>query len=187
MSGLLGYNNDELDRAVANKYAVVILLPEPLDAEIAPLRAKYDPDSSVIRSHVTVVFPFQSSRPLADISRIVGRAAGKTARFPLELASIGDFYPTFPTIYWGVNRHPILDDLYKRLYTELDLALPHKQFVPHVTVAREISAHRVVMVKEQIVPYLPRERFEAEALDLMSPVADQQWVSVGRFQLADQV
>lgn len=187
MSGIFGYNNDELNHKSANKYAVVILLPEPLDAEIAPLRAKYDPDCTVIPSHVTVVFPFQSGLPVEEIARVVRRAAAKTARFPLELSSIGDFYPAFPTIYWGVNRHPALDDLYKRLYTELDLALPHKQFVPHVTVAREISSHRVVMVKEQIVPYLPNERFEAEALDLMSPVADRQWVSVGRFDLSDQV
>ncbi|MEW6050409.1 MAG: 2'-5' RNA ligase family protein [Candidatus Zixiibacteriota bacterium] len=180
---MFGYNSDELDRRVTNKYAVVILLPEGLDEVIAPLRRQYDPDHSVIAAHVTVVFPFQCTRSLDDISRVIKPVTDRIGPFPLELSSIGDFYPGFPLIYWQVNRHPNLDELYKSLYTGLDLALPHKQFVPHVTVAREISPHRVVMVKERIVPYLPEESFRVTTLNLVSPVADRQWVSVRSFPL----
>ena len=59
-----------------------------------------------------------------------------------------------------------------------------RQFVPHVTVAKEISDHRVVMVKERILPYLPDEHFYASSIDLVAPDAGDHWVSVRTFPLA---
>jgi hypothetical protein len=53
-----------------------------------------------------------------------------------------------------------------------------------VTVAKEISDHRVVLVKEKIVPYLGEESFEAETIDLIAPTANKQWVSVRTFTLS---
>ena len=61
--------------------------------------------------------------------------------------------------------------------------MPCKSYQPHVTVAREISDHRVMLVKEKIVPYLPNESFVATAVDLVAPVAGQNWVSVRTFPL----
>jgi hypothetical protein len=40
-----------------------------------------------------------------------------------------------------------------------------------------------MLVKDEIAPYLPDESFEAEAVDLVSPVAGNQWVSVRSFLL----
>jgi len=74
-------------------------------------------------------------------------------------------------------------DLYLRLYTALGVPIPFKQFVPHVTVAKEISPHRLVIVKEQIASYLARERFFAGSIDLLTPLAGGKWVSVRTFPL----
>jgi 2'-5' RNA ligase len=180
---LLGYNSDELEAAPGQRYAVVILIPEHLHGIIAPVRRRFDPDYAVVHSHVTIVFPFRSEKSAEVISRAIKTATEKTPPIPIALSSIGDFYPSFPLIYWGVNRDNVLDGLYKSLYAALDLALPHKHYAPHVTVAREISPHRVVMVKEEIVPYLPDESFVANSIDLLSPTDGCKWVSVQNFPL----
>lgn len=180
---IFGYQTSEIPGESSNYYAVVILLPDYLDRIIAPLRERYDPDYSIIGAHVSLVFPFETDRTLDEISRIIKRITDQLTSFKVELNSIGDFYPQFPVIYWSVKKHAVMDELYKSLYTELDLALPHKQFCPHVTVAREISAHRVVLVKENIVPYLPDEGFMAGAVDLVSPAANKNWISVRTFTL----
>ena len=180
---LLGYNCEILDNAKLSRYAVVILLPESLDLIVAPLRKRFDPDHNVIASHITVVFPFTTDKPLDVVSDIVRHAADSVPPLTIQLDSIGDFYPAFPLIYWSVKRHNLLDHLYRTLYADLNLALPHKYFNPHVTIAREISAHRVVLVKDQIAPYLFDDQLEARSIDLVAPLASGSWVSVRTFPL----
>jgi len=179
-----GYRKGDLEKEHnPNRYAVVVFLPRPLDEEVANLREQFDPDYNIIASHVTLVFPFEAHRSLDEISRVIRRETDKLEPFKIELSSIDDFYPDTPIIYWKVKKNPMIDELYKNLYTGLDLALPFKQIIPHVTVAKEISLHRVMLVKEKIIYYLSDEIFEVEAVDLVSPVADENWVSVRTFSL----
>lgn len=145
-------------------------------------RELYDPDCNAIPSHVTVVFELRTARPLEELARSIASQVAGVGSIKIELSSIGDFYPAAPIIYWGVKPNPALGALYKTLYAHLDIPIPHKQYIPHVTVAKEISPHRVMLVKERIVPYLPDESFMAETVDLVSPVAGH-WVSVRTFPL----
>ncbi len=165
------------------KYALVAYLPLELDKIVAPLREKYDPLYDQIASHVTIVFPFETDRPLEDIVGIIGREISIEMEIKLELGSITDFYPATPVICWEVKKNEQLTSLYFRLYSRLGLTLPLKDYQPHVTIAREISHHRVLLVKEKIVPYLPLERFVISSLDLITPLAESKWVSVRTFPL----
>lgn len=166
-------------------YAVVVYLPNHLDNIVAPFRERFDPEYNLISAHVTVVFPFETKRPLDELSRIIRNEAALVDPTTIELSSIDDFYPGTPVIYWKVKPNDSLDRLSRQIYACLDLPLPHKRFLPHVTVAREISNHRVMLVKDEIAAYLPDEAFEAAAVDLVSPVADLTWVSVRTFPLGD--
>ena len=176
-----------LPKPITRLYAVVIYAPSHIEDIIAPLRERFDPDYNLIAAHVTLVFPFETDRPLEDISRIVRSMAAKTSPVKIELSSIDDFYPGSPIIYWKVKPSDELDCLTRELYARLDLPLPHKRFLPHITVAREISNHRVMLVKDQIASYLPDESFEATSLDLVSPIADHHWVSVRTFTLGSSL
>lgn len=178
-----GYSAGELTPGGGNNYAVVIFLPDHLCRMIEPIREKYDPDFAIVDSHISLVFPFQTERSFDDVTSTIRRTVENIPPIKAELSSIGDFYPGFPLIYWEVKRCAPIDEVYKSLYARLDLALPHKNFIPHVTVAKEISDHRVVLVKEKIVPYLGEETFMAESIDLIAPTATKQWVSLRSFQL----
>jgi len=123
---------------------------------------------------------------LDELSSVIAQEVASVGTLRIELDSIGDFYPTLPLIYWEVRPNLQLNRLYRSLYAKLNLPLPHKQYLPHVTLAREISAHRVLLVKEKIVPYLARESFQAAAVDLISPVAGERWVSVRTFPLPQE-
>lgn len=180
----LGYHSADLSKTEMNYFAVAVLLPDHLDRVIAPLRAQFDPDHAVIQAHVSVVFPFATRRSIHEVTDAMEGVVRLVPSLRVDLNSIGDFYPDFPLIYWEVKRNPLLDELYKSLYAKLDLALPYKTFCPHVAVAREISQHRVVLVKEQVVPYLFEESFMAPAIDLISPAVSRNWVSVRTFPLS---
>jgi 2'-5' RNA ligase len=180
------YGGGEYDREAVKKYAVVIYLPDHLERFVAPLRERFDPDYDIVAAHITLVFPWETPVPLADLTAILLDEARDMAPLNLKLNSVGDFYPETPIIYWQVAPNEELNRLYRRLYARLELPLPFKELLPHVTVAKEISPHRVMLVKDQIASYLPRESFEAVALDLVSPVAETNWVSVRTFPLVGE-
>ena len=179
---LLNYRNHQYSENGPRQYAVVIYLPPPLEKVVAPLRERFDPDYSLVAAHLTLLFPLETDRALDELTTVVRDVVSQMKPLTISLDSVGDFYPTVPVIYWSVKDEGcLLDRLYKELYSRLEVALPFKKLIPHVTIAREISDHRVVFVKDQIAAYLPKESFEVKALDLISPVAGQQWVSVRTF------
>lgn len=167
-------------------YAVVIFLPTHLDELIYPLRQKFDPLYNKVPAHITIVFPFETDRSLNDLSAIIQQALPNIRPITIELESIGDFYPASPIIYWKINACEPLRQIYQNLHSKLELPIPFKQFVPHITIANEISTHRVMLVKERIVPYLPNEKFEAHSIDLIVPIAYEKWVSVRSFALSKE-
>jgi 2'-5' RNA ligase len=177
------YHNPNLINRRHNQYAVVMFLPSELDAIVAPLRTRYDPDSTLIESHLTVVFPFQSDAPLEDLCDLIRRETKTHPSIQIEFDSMGDFYPTSPVIYWAVRENEQLKGLNSRLYSRLGLTVPHGDFVPHVTIAREISPQRLMLVKEEIIPFLSHEKFYTERIDLVSPLGDRRWVSIRKFPL----
>ncbi len=166
------------------QYAMIIFLPQPLDAVIAPLRERFDPIYSLVSSHITIVFPFETQMRIEEIAAAVSAETQKQPAIEIELDSIGDFYPRSPIIYWKIKKNNELCELYYRLYSQLGVALPHKIYEPHVTVAREISDHRVMIVKEKIISYLPSEKFQASSIDLVTPLVNERWVSVRTFSLS---
>ena len=167
----------------SRQYAVVLFLPEFLSSMIAGLREKYDPDYSIVDPHITLVFPFDSDLQVDEIAAAIWGVTDRQAPFEVILDDLGDFYPTAPIIFWRVRVNTILNSLYLNLTKGLRLDLPFKDYVPHVTVAREISDFRVMMVKENICSYISGEKFAVEAIDLITPLTDNRWVSVRTFPL----
>lgn len=168
-----------------DRFAVVIFLPSHLDEIIAPLREKFDPIYNLVASHITLVFPFESDRSLEELTAVIAAETKNQNSILIELNTIGDYYPRFPVIYWNVKKNEDLSNLYYRLYSRLELPIPHKEYQPHVSVAREISNHRVMLVKEKIVSYLPNERFYTNKVDLITPLGESKWVSVRTFPLSE--
>ncbi len=166
-------------------YSLVTFLPRALDQYVVPLREKYDPIYKAIPSHICIVFPFQYDGPVDQLAIRVSDELESVPAFEVELDSIGDFYPKVPEIYWKVKENQILSTLYYKLSAKLELSLPHRNYIPHVTVAREISSHRVLLVKEKIVPYLPTESFTCNKIDLITPLRGDRWVSVRTFTLPE--
>ena len=178
------YSRREVDADSIRQYAVVIYVPERLERFIIPLRERFDPDYDMVAAHITLVFPWESTLPVSDFAGVIAEEVQRLGPLKVKLDSVGDFYPETPIIYWRVVPNDSLTRLHRQLHARLDQPLPFKDFIPHVTVGKEISPHRVMLVKDQIASYLPSESFEVTEIDLVSPVADQNWVSVRTFPIS---
>ena len=175
--------NNEAKNHIRRTYAIVVSLPQHLDEIIYPIREKFDPDYNLVPGHVTVVFPFDSNSSFNELSALISSQLQYVEPFEIELDSIADFYPRSPIIYWQVKPSEELQKLYRNLHAVLDLPIPFREYIPHITVAREISSHRVMLVKERIVPHLPQEKFSVLSLDLIIPIVGDKWVSARTFSL----
>lgn len=178
-----GYRQEHIEGRGTTRYAIVIFLPDSIEALVRPMRERFDPDYSLVSGSLVLVAPFETERSLSELSQIIRLHTAALEAPKIEFDRLGDAYPSAPLIYWEIKPNEAIDRLYKSLYTSLDIALPYRQFSPHVTVAREISDHRVMLVKEKIYPYLPEESFVPRAVDLIAPIAGQTWVSVRTFPL----
>ncbi len=166
-----------------SRFALVLFLPPELNEFLQPLRERYDPLWNSIPAHVTIVFPFETHHSLDDLTGLLRQELSREAVIPIRLGTICDFYPKYPVICWKLQPNEQFNGLYYRLYARLGMPIPFKNFQPHVTIAREISDHRVMLVKEKIVPYLSEEQFVARKVDLITPLPDSRWVSVRTFPL----
>jgi 2'-5' RNA ligase len=167
------------------QYALVLFLPAVLDDLITPIREKYDPVYNQMPAHIPLVFPFETTRSLDDLASIITDEVQSHRVITVEMGSIGDFYPGSPVIYWSAKPNVTLTELYYSLHSRLEIPIPFKKFKPHVVMAREVSDHRLVFVKEAIVSSLSPEKFTADTVDLVTPLIDNKWVSVRTFSLAD--
>lgn len=184
MSDLVSYSySPGLESKPAKQFAVVIFLPAEIEMAIAPMREKYDPDINLIAGHLSLVLPFSTAMTLPQVSGLIRESIDTVGAFDVTLETVGDLYPTFPIISWTVQHSPKLHELYLKLHASLQLPLAYKGFFPHVALAKEISEHRVVMIKEKLLEQLHEITFTPSAVDLISPVADGRWLSVRTFVL----
>lgn len=180
------FQDDFINRR-KTEYAIITYLPIELDQQAHPFREKYDPIYNEIASHITLVFPFLTDKTLDELSSSINSVISEFKPISVEMNSVADFYPESPVIYWAVNENLHLRELYINLYAKLGIPIPHKNFIPHATIAREISTHRVETVKDDIASYLPNETFQAQAIDLVTPLANFRWVSVRTFSLDSKI
>jgi len=164
-----------------SKYAVIIIVPKKIEDIIMPFRERFDPLYNLVPGHLKLMFPFETTLSLDNLSVRIKMETDKLKPIEIKLESINDFYPKAPVIFWELRENKKLCELYYKLYSRLDIPIPYKHYVPHITIAREISNHRVETVKDNIVSYLPREKFTAMSLDLVTPLMNEKWVSVRNF------
>ncbi|MDC3417180.1 YjcG family protein [Aquibacillus salsiterrae] len=122
------------------KYGVAIFPSKEIQDEANSYRMRYDPHYALIPPHLTVKEPFEADDDeLKTIVEELKKVANETKAFPLRVLKVSSFFPVTNTIYLKVDPVNELLALNERLHHG---ALPKKQtfaFVPHITIAQELS------------------------------------------------
>jgi 2'-5' RNA ligase/GNAT superfamily N-acetyltransferase len=132
-----------------SRLAVVLLVPQPLATEVDGLRrALGDPFLGHVDPHVTLVPPVNVRTDQVDGALATVRAvAATTDPFAFRLGPVATFAPVTPVAYLRVGGAPAelarLDGLQEALRSgPFDRPREHR-FVPHCTVAGELSEERL--------------------------------------------
>ncbi|MFL6204989.1 MAG: GNAT family N-acetyltransferase [Acidimicrobiales bacterium] len=131
------------------RLGVVLLVPQPLATQIDGVRrALGDEARERIAPHITLVPPVNvAERDLPRAFTLVRTAASTIAPLALRIGPVATFAPVNPVAYLQVGGEPQVLEALERLRAGcLDGPLEREsqhEFVPHVTVANELSEGRL--------------------------------------------
>ena len=148
------------------RLGVVLLVPQPLAAEIDGLRrALGDEARERIAPHITLVPPVNvAERDLPRAFTLVRTAASTIAPLTLRIGPGATFAPVNPVAYLQVGGEPQVLDALERLRVKcLEGPLERTSdldFVPHVTVANELDAARLETVARLLAQFSVETSFD---------------------------
>jgi len=132
------------------RLGVVLLIPQPLATQVDGLRrALGDRALDRIAPHVTLVPPVNvAEQDLPRALEIVRSAAAESAPLPLRLGPVATFQPRSPVVYLSVSGvDSALGSLRDACLTGPLERPDEHDFVPHVTIARELAEDRIETVE----------------------------------------
>ena len=162
------------------RLGVVLLVPEPLATQIDGVRrALGDGALGRIAPHITLVPPVNvAERDLAAVLAVVRRAAAASAPLGLRLGPVRTFEPVNPVAYLEVGGTDLdaLRELRDACLTE-PLARPQDHdFVPHVTVADELSEARLAAATTALRDF--RADVTCDVVHVLSEQPGRIWVPI---------
>lgn len=167
------------------RLGVVLVVPPPHATEIDGLRrALGDPVLGRIAPHLTLVPPVNVRREaLGDALALLRDAAALTRPFTVEVGPVRSFLPASATLYLAVGGAPdalaalaaLRDGVFRApLHRDLDHA-----FVPHITVAAEVSEERADAATDALSAYAAPIRFSAvHLLEERHHPGGRRWIPV---------
>lgn len=103
-------------------------------------RKRYDPRYSLIPPHVTLKDKFHiPDDELDEIVAELKKIANETKPFPYAIEKVSSFEPVTNTIYFKITPTPEIMELERKLHSGKLKNTRKHPFVPHVTLAQELS------------------------------------------------
>lgn len=122
-------------------YGIVIFPSKSLQDKANAYRKRYDPHYALITPHLTLknVFTTDDSG-IKDIADKLRQIAKQYDPFNMKVYKISSFQPVNNVIYFKVEPNPELEGLHKAMHSaEFNEQEPEFAFVPHITVAQNLS------------------------------------------------
>lgn len=122
------------------KYGIAIFPSKEIQDDANALRKRYDPRYAQIPPHITVKEAFEyDEKDIDSISNALAEIAKETKPFDIEINKVSTFAPVTNTIYFKVENTPELTTLNEKLHDGIFSTEKDYNFVPHITIAQELS------------------------------------------------
>lgn len=122
------------------KYGIVIFPSKPIQDEANSYRKRYDPKYALIPPHITLKDSFMADdETIKDIITQLKHIANSLNPFMIDITKFSTFAPVTNTIYFKVEPIQQLTDLYEQMHKGKLQAEVEHAFVPHITIAQELS------------------------------------------------
>ena len=112
---------------------------------------KYNPDSSFVKPHICLVFPFESDSETRQIDSIINDVLSKYSSFDIQLSGLSVSYEKRNNFLFlnVIDESNVLRQISSELYAALgDNARLKGEYIPHITLGKSKSVEEINRIKE---------------------------------------
>jgi|GEM_PF-2266211 2'-5' RNA ligase len=174
--------------------AIAIFAPADVAQEVQAWQALFPAPQSGLQAHVTVKRPFVPRLSQAQIEARIADVCRHFRPFRLQLRGLGQFTTSNDNVlYVAVAENPALRRLHQALLVALaELARPGSPedalyegegFVPHLTIAHNLSDEELPAARARLAGYTPHYKFLVTELALAGQEDEGDWRILRYFPL----
>lgn len=160
-----GENNEYIDNKLQSSqkwcngenfmaFRTIMIFPEFKNMEVInKIRREYDPLNTLVKPHITLAFPFESTMSNSDLQEILKRRLYGIKPFSLCLQGFGKSEDKFGNYLFlnVVKGQDILADIHNQLYSnELNIVDLQMKYIPHMTVGKIKTANELSEVYDKV-------------------------------------
>lgn len=148
-------------------------------------RKRYDPHYAQITPHITLKDAFEIEESnIGEITSLLEKIASKYSPIKVHASRVSSFFPTTNTIFFRVEPTEQLANLHKDLQDNIPYGEPKFVFVPHITIAQNLSdsEHDDIFGQLRMIGVDVEE--EINRIHLLYQLEDGSWTTYDTFKLS---
>ena len=166
------------------KYGIVAFPSKKLQDLANTYRKRYDTHYAFITPHMTLKDAFDADdKQISDISAQIAEIAKQFAPLQIHASRISSFYPTTNTIFFRIEPTAQLESLHTKLQDAIQMGAPKHVFVPHITIAQDLSASEHDDIYGQLRMIGVDEKESIDRIHLLYQLEDGSWTVYETFKL----
>lgn len=168
------------------KYGIVAFPSKKLQDLANTYRKRYDSHYSKITPHITLMEPFEADdEQIKSVSETIESIVKKYKPLPIHATKISSFFPITNVIYFKIEPTNDLQKLHDELYEKVKLGKKKHVFVPHITIARDITDAEHDDIFGQLRLIGINEKDTIDRIHLVYQLNDGSWTTYETYKLVD--
>lgn len=166
------------------KFGIVAFPSKKLQDLANTYRKRYDSHYAKVTPHITLKEGFEVEE--ADIKVITEKLsfiAQKYAPINIHASRVSSFFPITNVIYFKIEPSEQLSKLHDDLYSEINIGNPRHVFVPHITIAQDITAAEHDDIIGQLRMVGVNEKDTIDRIHLLYQLEDGSWTTYDTYKL----
>ncbi|KGR80541.1 YjcG family protein [Ureibacillus manganicus] len=166
------------------KYGIVAFPSKKIQDLANTYRKRYDSHYSKVTPHITLKEAFEvEDVDIQAISEKISSIAKKYAPLKIHASRISSFFPITNVIYFKIEPTEQLTNLHDELHSEIKIGKPRHVFVPHITIAQDITASEHDDVYGQLRMVGVNQQDTIDRIHLLYQLEDGSWTTYETYKL----
>ena len=160
------------------KLSVVAFPSKKLQDLANTYRKRYDSHYTKITPYITLKEPFDvEESQIEEISNKIKSIADQYGPLEIHASKVSSFFPATNVIYFKIELTEQLQKIHEDLYNKINIGKPKHVFIPHITIARDLTETEHDDIFPQLRMIGINEKEEIDRIHLIYQLEDGSWTT----------
>lgn len=166
------------------KYGIVAFPSKKLQDLANTYRKRYDSHYAKITPHITLKEAFEADESqIHTISETIASIAKNHEPLKIHASRVSSFFPTTNVIFFRVEPTDQLKNIHTELQDRLNIGKPKHVFIPHITIAQDITDAEHDDIFGQLRMIGVNEKETIDRIHLLYQLENGSWTTYETYRL----